>query len=51
MSETLPPMQGGCLCGQVRYEATPEHRDGYYCHCRFTYESLCRDWPTLVPTP
>ena len=25
---------GGCLCGRVRYEATPDHRDGYYCHCR-----------------
>lgn len=34
MSTTLPPLQGGCLCGQVRYAATPTHRDGYYCHCR-----------------
>jgi hypothetical protein len=34
MSETLPPVTGGCLCGRVRYEATPAHRDGYYCHCR-----------------
>ena len=32
--QTLPPMQGGCLCGRVRYEAAPTHRDGYYCHCR-----------------
>jgi hypothetical protein len=30
----LPPLTGGCLCGRVRYEATPDHRDGYYCHCR-----------------
>jgi hypothetical protein len=30
----LPPLTGGCLCGHVRYEATPDHRDGYYCHCR-----------------
>jgi hypothetical protein len=30
----LPPLPGGCLCGAVRYEATPTHRDGYYCHCR-----------------
>jgi hypothetical protein len=25
---------GGCLCGRVRYEAFPEHREGYCCHCR-----------------
>lgn len=31
---SLPPLQGGCLCGRVRYEAAPDHRDGYYCHCR-----------------
>jgi hypothetical protein len=34
MSDPLPALQGGCLCGQVRYEAAPTHRDGYYCHCR-----------------
>jgi len=34
MPDALPPLQGGCLCGAVRYEATPEHREGYYCHCR-----------------
>ena len=31
---TLPPLAGGCLCRRVRYEAAPEHREGYYCHCR-----------------
>jgi len=31
---TLPPVEGGCLCGAVRYRATPTHREGYYCHCR-----------------
>jgi hypothetical protein len=30
----LPPLAGGCLCGRTRYEATPDHREGYYCHCR-----------------
>ena len=30
----LTPLRGGCLCGSVRYEATPTHREGYYCHCR-----------------
>ena len=34
MPDPLPPLPGGCLCGAVRYEATPTHRDGYYCHCR-----------------
>jgi hypothetical protein len=34
VSAPLPPLHGGCLCGQVRYEARPDHRDGYYCHCR-----------------
>jgi hypothetical protein len=31
---SLPPLEGGCLCGRVRYRATPDHREGYYCHCR-----------------
>lgn len=30
----LPPVEGGCLCGAVRYRAAPTHREGYYCHCR-----------------
>ena len=34
MPDPLPPLPGGCLCGAVRYEAAPTHRDGYYCHCR-----------------
>jgi hypothetical protein len=34
MPDPLPPLHGGCLCAQVRYQATPTHRDGYYCHCR-----------------
>jgi hypothetical protein len=33
-TSTLPALAGGCLCGHVRYEAKPDHREGYYCHCR-----------------
>lgn len=33
-SPPLPALTGGCLCGRVRYQATPDHRNGYYCHCR-----------------
>lgn len=27
-------MEGGCLCGEVRYRASPDPTTGYYCHCR-----------------
>lgn len=30
----LPAVEGGCLCGALRYHAAPDHREGYYCHCR-----------------
>jgi hypothetical protein len=33
-NQALPPLKGGCLCGHVRYDARPDHREGYYCHCR-----------------
>jgi hypothetical protein len=33
------PMQGGCLCGAVRFTATPKDREVGACHC-----SMCRKW-------
>jgi len=27
-------LNGGCLCGQIRYSLKTLHQDGYYCHCR-----------------
>ena len=35
MAETVDVvLQGGCLCGHVRYEVRPDSLEGYYCHCR-----------------
>ena len=28
------PIKGGCLCGEVRYEANESLFDAHYCHCR-----------------
>ena len=32
--DSKPARTGGCLCGAVRYEASPDAMEGYYCHCR-----------------
>ena len=43
MTETI---SGGCLCGAVRFTATPKNREIGACHC-----SMCRKWsagPFLV---
>jgi hypothetical protein len=34
MSEEYSPVQGGCLCGAVRYDAAVALRNAYYCHCK-----------------
>jgi hypothetical protein len=60
---SLLPLNGGCLCGRVRYQAQPEHRQGYYCHCRMcqlafgntraAYLNLLKSevkWLTVPPT-
>jgi hypothetical protein len=28
------PLEGGCLCGKVRYRISAAPRDAAYCHCR-----------------
>jgi hypothetical protein len=37
---TLAPVEGGCLCGAVRYVARATHREGYYCHCRMCQSAV-----------
>jgi hypothetical protein len=33
------PLEGGCLCGKVRYRVTMAPVDGSYCHCRMCQKS------------
>jgi hypothetical protein len=43
-------MRGGCLCGAVRFEATPSDMHCHACHCE-----MCRRWTgsamLAVPVP
>jgi len=34
MTELTMPITGGCLCGEIRYEASELPFDPHYCHCR-----------------
>ena len=34
MTDEIQKVTGGCLCGEIRYEATKPALDVEYCHCR-----------------
>ncbi len=48
MSLTLT---GGCHCGTVRYEATVENTEAYYCHCRMCQRSFGNIFATFFNLP
>ena len=62
MAETMT-LQGGCLCGRIRYEVSLDSDEGYYCHCRMCQLAFGNTraafinvpqaavrWPISVPT-
>ncbi len=48
MSITLT---GGCHCGELRYEATVENNEAYYCHCRMCQLSFGNIFATFFNLP
>lgn len=42
-------VSGGCLCGNVRYEAEVFLKSGYYCHCRICQKSSGQPAEITVP--
>ena len=39
MSDKREDLEGGCLCGQLRYRISAEPIDAGYCHCRMCQRS------------
>ena len=35
----MPEVQGGCMCGKIRYTARIDNHDAYLCHCRMCQRS------------
>lgn len=50
MSEAVE-LEGGCLCGAVRYRVRIEKPEGYYCHCRMcqlAFGSVFAPWVNVA---
>ena len=45
------PLEGGCLCGAVRYRITAEPLDAGYCHCRMCQRSTGAPVVAWLTTP
>lgn len=50
MRDMPKKVTGGCLCGNVRYEAEVFLKSGYYCHCRICQKSTGQPAEITVPT-
>jgi len=37
--QSMTPLTGGCMCGEIRYRLTPLAAEVDYCHC-----DMCRKW-------
>jgi hypothetical protein len=48
MASTLT---GGCHCGAVRYAASVENNEAYYCHCRMCQRSFGNIFATFFNLP
>lgn len=45
-------LEGGCLCGAIRYRITPPPLDAAYCHCRMCQKAsgaAAVAWVSVVP--
>ena len=51
MSIEAAPLEGGCLCGRVRYRIRLDKREGYYCHCRMCQLAFGNTRATFVNLP
>lgn len=50
-SEERLSVRGGCQCGTVRYLASLETTDAYYCHCRMCQKAFGNIFATFFNLP